>query len=155
MWKRLLFAIFLVGIAYSVLKYFLIDDFTPGKASTVYEPVKLGDHTVSSSGPSSPNSSPQPNMPTVVLPPPEASDPYDMQLENTNAPEQLRFPERSFSPGIIPKETDNHLNAGLSGSLANTPQSIQQYSPEFVGNGGKFFGEVSALEDENPNYSAF
>jgi hypothetical protein len=94
-------------------------------------------------------------MPPEMSPQPEAVDPYDTQVQNADSPEQLRFPERSFSPGIIPKETDNHLNAGLSGSLANTPQSIQQYSPEFVGNGGKFFGEVSALEDENPNYSAF
>jgi hypothetical protein len=155
MWKRLIFGIFLVAIAYGVIKYFLIDDFIPGKAGAVYEPVHYGDHTVSSSGPSPPNASPPSNMPPDISRQPEASDPYDKQTEDADAPEQLRFPERSFSPGIIPKETDNNLNAGLAGPVANTSQSVHQFSPEFIGNGGNFFGEVSANEDENPNYSAF
>jgi hypothetical protein len=155
MWKRLIFGIFLVAVAYGVIKYFLIDDFTPGQAGAIYEPVTRGEHTVSSSGPSPPNASPPINMPPDISPQPEAADPYDKQNEDVDAPEQLRFPERSFSPGIIPKETNNNLNAGLAGPVANTAQSIQQFSPEFVGNGGNFFGKVSANEDENPNYSAF
>ena len=155
MWKRLVFGIFLVAVAYGVIKYFLIDDFTPGKSGAVYEPVPYGDHTVSSSGSSPPNASPPVNMPPDISPQPEASDPYYKEAEDADAPEQLRFPERSFSPGIIPKETDNNLNAGLAGPVANTPQSVHQFSPEFIGNGGNFFGEVSAMEDENPNYSSF
>ena len=155
MWKRLVFGLFLVSIAYCVIKYFLIDDFTPGKAGPVYEPESYGSHTVSSGGPMSPNSSPPIKMPPEISQAPEASDPYEKESKDADAPEQLRFPERSFSPGIMPKETDNNLNAGLSGPLANTPQSVHQFSPEFIGNGGTFFGEVSALEDENPNYSAF
>lgn len=155
MLKRLLFGIFLVAVAYYVIKYFLIDDFTPGRSSPVYEPVHYGEHTVSSSGPSPPNASPPPTMPPNISPQPEAADPYDSQVEEADAPEQLRFPERSFSPGIIPKETENHINAGLSGSLANTPQAVQEFSPESIGNGGTFFGEVSAMENDNPNYSAF
>jgi len=155
MWKRLLFGIFLVGVAYYLIKYFITDEFTPGNSGDVYEPVARGDHTVSSSGPSPPNASPPVNMPPDISPQPEAADPYDTQVERADAPEQLRFPERSFSPGIIPKEVDNNLNAGLSGKLVNTSQSVQQFSPEFIGNGGAFFGEVSAMEDENPNYSAF
>ena len=155
MWIRLLFGIFLVAVAYYVLQYFFVDDFTPGKASPVYEPVSYGEHTVSSGGPSPPTASPPPNMPSDISSQPEASDPYDTQVQPTDAPEQLRFPERSFSPGILPKEIDNNMNAGLSGKLANTPQSVQEFTPEFVGNGGAFFGEVSAMEDENPNYSAF
>jgi len=155
MWKRLLFGIFLVAVAYGVIKYFLIDDFTPGKTGAVYEPVSYGEHTISSSGSSPPNASPHVNMPPDISPQPEALDPYDKETEDADAPEQMRFPERSFSPGIIPKETDNNLNAGLAGPLANTPQSVHQFSPEFIGNGGNFFGEVSAIEDANPNYSAF
>jgi len=155
MWKRVLFGICLAAIAYYVLTYFLTDDFTPGKAGAISEPVSYGDHTVSSAGPSPPNASPHVNMPPEMSPQPEAVDPYDTQVQNADSPEQLRFPERSFSPGIIPKETDNNLNAGLAGALEPTPQSVHQFSPEFIGNGGKFFGEVAAIEDGNPNYSAF
>ena len=152
---RFIFGLFLVAVAYYVIKNFLIDEFTPGKSSTVYEPVPYGNHKITSSGSSSPNAAPPVDMPPDISPQPEATDPYDTTVESANAPEQLRFPERSFSPGIIPKETDNNLNSGLSGSLANTPQSVQEFTPEFIGNGGTFFGEVSAMEDENPNYSAF
>jgi len=155
MLKRVLFGLFLAGLAYYVITKFITDEFIPGGAPAIYEPVPRGDHTVVSSGPSPPNASPPPTMPPDISPNPEAVDPYDTQVEAADAPEQLRFPERSFSPGIIPKEVDNHVNSGVSGSLANTPQSVQSFSPEFIGNGGKFFGEVSALENDSPNYSAF
>jgi hypothetical protein len=36
-----------------------------------------------------------------------------------------------------------------------SPQAFQQFSPEYIQNGGSFFGTVSAVEEENPNYSAF
>ena len=155
MWKRFFFGICLAALAYYIIKNFLTDDFTPGGSGEVSEPVSYGDHTVSSGGASPPNASPPVNMPPVMTQQPEAVDPYDIQVQNADAPEQLRFPERSFSPGIIPKETDNNFNAGLAGSLAPTPQSVHQFNPEFIGNGGKFFGEVAAVEDGNPNYSAF
>jgi hypothetical protein len=155
MWKRVLFGLFLAGLAYYVITKFVTDDFTPGNAPEIYEPKSYGEHTVSSGGPSSPNASPVSNMLPDISPQPEAIDPYDTQVESANASEQLRFPERSFSPGIIPKEIDNHVNSGVSGSLANTSQSVQSFSPEFIGNGANFFGEVSAIENDNPNYSAF
>ena len=155
MWKRVLFGICLAALAYYVLTNFLTDDFTPGMADEISEPTSYGNKIISSGGPSPPNVSPSVNMPPDISPQPEALDPYDTQVQNAGAPEQLRFPERSFSPGLLPNQTDNNLNAGLAAPLANTPQSVQQFSPEFIGNGGKFFGEVAAVEDGNPNYSAF
>ena len=131
------------------MHYFSIDNFV-----SISEPVSRGDMTVSSGGPSSPNVSPPP-MPAYISPQPEASDPYDTVDSSANAPEQLRFPERSFSPGVMAVETENRVSAGVAGKLANTPQAVQEFSSESITNGGTFFGTVSATEDENPNYSSF
>lgn len=155
MWHRLLFGILLAVVAYYVVKHFSNEDFVPGKATPVYEPESKGTMIVSPSGPNSPNVSPPPNMHSQMTPPPEARDPYDTTVEDADAPEQLRFPERSFSPGLIAKETENNVNAGLAGNVSNSPQAIQQFDSEMVTNGATFFGSVSANEDENPNYSAF
>jgi len=149
MLKRFLIGIFLVLAAYYTLKYFSIDSFI-----SVSEPVSYGEMTVSSAGPNSPNVSPPP-MPRNISPSPEANDPYDSTVQHADSPEQLRFPERSFSPGLVPDETENRVNAGVAGKLANTPQAVQEFSSESITNGGNFFGTVSANEDENPNYSSF
>jgi hypothetical protein len=154
MWHRLLFGILLAITAYYVVMYFSTENFTPTKATPVYEQEPRGNMTVSSSGPNPPNVSPPP-MPSEMSPSPEARDPYDTTVEDADAPEQLRYPERSFSPGLIAKETENNVNAGLAGNPSNSPQAIQQFSSEMVTNGGAFFGSVSANEDESPNYSAF
>lgn len=147
--NRVLIGIFLVLLAYGVMQYFSIDNFV-----SISEPVSRGDMAVSSSGPSSPNVSPPP-MPAHISPQPEAQDPYDSVDSSADAPEQMRFPERSFSPGVIPAETENRVNAGVAGKLANTPQAVQEFTSESITNGGVFFGSVSAVEDENPNYSSF
>ena len=94
-------------------------------------------------------------MPATMSTQPEASDPYDVTTEDANAPENLRHPERSFGPGIIPEATALNTSAGLAGNPTSSSQALQQFSPDFVQNGGAFFGTVSAVEDENPNYSAF
>jgi len=149
MLNRFLIGIFLVLLAYGIINYFSVDTFV-----SISEPVSRGDIDVSSGGPSSPNVSPPP-MPTYISPQPEASDPYDTVDSSANAPEQLRFPERSFSPGVMAVETENRVAAGVAGKLANTPQAVQEFSSESITNGGTFFGTVSATEDENPNYSSF
>jgi len=155
MWHRLLFGILLAVVAYYVVIYFSKEDFVPAKSSPVYEPRPHGNMAVSASGPNSPNVAPPSYMPSQVSPPPEARDPYDTTVEDADAPEQLRYPERSFSPGLIAKETENNVNAGLAGNVSNSPQAIQQFDSEMVTNGATFFGSVTANEDENPNYSAF
>ena len=158
MWQRLLFGILLAFAAYFVIQYFSNESFISfaglAPATAVYEPIPRGDLKVSSGGPNPPNASP-PQMPPNVSPPPEASDPYDATHEGIDAPEQLRFPERSFSPGVLPTQTVNHENSGLAGPVGESSQAIQQFSPELITNGGNFFGSVTANEDENPNYSSF
>jgi hypothetical protein len=67
----------------------------------------------------------------------------------------LRYPERSFGPGIVPDQTQLAESAGIAGPVGESSQAFQQFSPEFVSNGGAFFGDVAPMELENPNYSAF
>ena len=163
MWQRLLFGILLAVAAYYVIQYFSNEGFVGfsygtsrnSQGAMIKEQPSRGNFQVSSGGPNSPAASPSRNMPSQASRPPEASDPYDAVNEEADAPEQMRFPERSFSPGVIPKETVNHENAGLAGPVGESSQAFQQFSPESITNGGAFFGTVTAVEDENPNYSAF
>lgn len=168
MWKRVLFGILLAALAYFVIKYFSKQEqfytnppipvpnaSTPGLAPPIREPEVRGDLDLAAGGPNSPNAAADPRMPTTMTPQPEASDPYDVTTEAADAPENLRHPERSFGPGIIPEATALNSSAGLAGPVASSSQAFQQFSPDFVQNGGAFFGTVSAVEDENPNYSAF
>jgi len=155
MWQRLLFGILLAAVAYFVLQYFSTEAFSDDDVATVEEPRPRGDMNISSSGPSSPNIAPPRAMKVQMTPPPEANDPYTQTSEDADASENLRFPERSFGPGLVPQQTATHLMSGLSGDASESSQAIQQFNPELVTNGGAFFGSVTAVEDENPNYSAF
>jgi hypothetical protein len=168
MWQRLLFGLFLAGLAYFVITKFSKNESfnpnpyiptpnasTPGLAPPIREPEPRGDLNLSAGGPNPPNAAADPRTPPTMSSQPEARDPYDVTTESADAPENLRHPERSFGPGVIPEATALNVAAGLAGNVASSSQAFQQFSPEFVQNGGAFFGTVSALEDENPNYSAF
>ena len=163
MWHRLLLAFLLAVGAFFVVRYFSSEKFinwdsvisTPGLGPPIQEPIPRGDMNVASGGPNSPNVAPPATMAAKMAPPPNASDPYDETAEDANAPERLRYPERSFSPGIVPDQTAIAQASGVAGPVGTSPQAFQQFSPEYVQNGGAFFGTVNALEDENPNYSAF
>jgi hypothetical protein len=163
MWHRLLFGILLAIGAYFIVRIFNSEKFTnwdsvveiPAPGVIVREPPPMGSMNVSSAGPNPPNVAPPHNLPAVRTKSPEASDPMAETVENANAPEKLRHPERSFSPGIVPEQSAIAEGAGLAGPVVNSAQAFQQFSPEYIQNGGTFFGTVSAIEDENPNYSAF
>jgi len=163
MWPRLLLGFLLAVFAYFVFRYFSEEKFinwdslisTPGSGPMIREPLPLGDMNVASGGPNSPNVAAPRNMPPDMTPSPEASDPYSETAEGAYAPENLRHPERSFSPGLVPDQTAIAQGAGLAGPSASSSQAFQQFNPDYVQNGGSFFGTVSALEDENPNYSSF
>jgi len=163
MWQRLVIGFLLAVGAYFVVKYFSAEGFTnwvsvvevPSFAPLVQEPPPRMDAVVASGGPNSPAIAPPRNMPPKLVPPPEASDPYEETTEAPDAPESVRNPERSFSPGIVPEQTAIASASGIAGPPASSSQAFQHFGPELVSNGGNFFGNVSALEDENPNYSAF
>ena len=163
MWHRLLLAFLLAVGAFFVVRYFSPESFTnwdsvistPGSGPMIREPQPRGDMNVASGGPNSPNVAAPRSMPPEMSPPPTASDPFDETAEGAYAPENLRHPERSFSPGIVPDQTALAQASGVAGPPASSAQALQQFSPEYVQNGGAFFGTVNAVEDENPNYSAF
>jgi hypothetical protein len=163
MWQRLVIGFLLAVAAYFVVKYFSAEGFTnwisvteiPSSAPPLQETLPRMDAVVSSGGPNSPAIAPPRNMPPKLVPPPEASDPYDETAESAYAPETVRNPERSFSPGVVPEQTAIASSSGIAGPPASSSQAFQQFGPELVSNGGNFFGSVSALENENPNYSAF
>jgi hypothetical protein len=164
MWSRLLIGILLAVAAYAVFMYFKTEEAytnwdnvieTPAPGTTTRELKPRGDLNVAAGGPNSPNAAPPSNMPPTLSTTANASDPYAETAEEANAPENLRFPERSFGPGIVPEQTAIAEASGVAGPPVSSAQAFQQFSPEYVQNGGSFFGTVSALEDENPNYSAF
>lgn len=153
MWQRLLFGILLAVGAYFVVQHFSKEGFE--EATVIQEPRPRGKMQVASGGPSPPNMAPPSTMPSNLSPPPEASDPYVETSQEADAPENLRFPERSFGPGLVPQQTAAHQLSGMSGNASESSQAVHQFNPELVTNGGAFFGSVTAVEDENPNYSAF
>jgi hypothetical protein len=164
MWTRIILGIVLALAAYFVVRFFSSEQFTnwdsvietPAYAPPIREPIPRGEMSVSAGGPNPPNVAAPANMPATLGSAPEASDPYSETAEDADAPENLRHPERSFSPGIIPETGAIAVAGGIaSAETASSPQAFQTFSPEFVQNGGSFFGTVSAFEDENPNYTAF
>jgi len=165
MWQRLIVGFLLAISAFFVMKYFSPESFTNmnfmgetknhGYAPMIREPLPRGDMAVSSGCPNSPNVAAPSTMPDSVSPPPEANDPYEETENSAYAPEELRNPERSFGPGIVPEQTAIATSSGIAGSVAESSQAFQHFGPELVSNGGNFFGTVSALEEENPNYSSF
>lgn len=74
-----------------------------------------------------------------------------MTAESAAIPERLRHPEESFGPGIVNNNATLGAARGIAGPVTESSQAIQQFSPENITNGGTFFGEISAMEDENPN----
>jgi len=154
MWQRLLFGILLAVGAYFVVQYFSKEAFG-AEAPMIEEPRPRGDMQVSGGGSASPNVAPPRAMTGEMSPPPEANDPYSESSQEADAPENLRFPERSFGPGLVPQQTAAHLMSGMAGNASESSQAVHQFNPELVTNGGAFFGSVTAVEDENPNYSAF
>jgi hypothetical protein len=164
MWERLVLGVFLAGLAYFVVRYFSSESFIGwgnskaevyGGSPTIQPRQLRGDMTVASGGPNSPNVESPSTMSPVQLPPPEAMDPMAGNVESADAPENLRHPENSFGPGIIPEQTAIASSSGIAGPPASSSQAFQQFGPELVSNGGVFFGGISAVETENPNYSAF
>jgi hypothetical protein len=163
MWQRLVLGFILAIVAFFVVRFFSNDSFTnydsvietPAQGPMIQELAPRGSMSVSASGPNPPNVAANPRLPIIRTTEPEASDAFAESAEDANAPEHITHPERSFSPGIIPEQTAIAQSAGLAGQVAQSSQAFQQFSPEYIQNGGTFYGEVSAMEDENPNYSAF
>jgi hypothetical protein len=158
---KLIMVLGLLGLAYYLYNYvFITESFTtlevPANAPEEFLPLPRRPAVVSSSGPSSPSQAPRVTMPSVQAQEPEPIDPYDYKVQAADAPENLTYPERSFGPGKMQKDTSIAEASGIANRATMlTAQSTQKFSPELVTNGGMFFSDVAANEDENPNYTAF
>lgn len=112
--------------------------------------------TVAPSGPSAPSQA-APSDEVVVYGDPSARDPYADKQERANAPEKMRYPERSYRPAV--ENTDISLagQAGIAGEPAqNSPQAYQKFQTEFIQNSGEFMNGVYANDTTSPtNFSAF
>lgn len=122
------------------------------------DPPVLPPRQVSPSGPNPPNArvsnvDSQKYDVLNVIP----SDPYDETHGSQNMKDNLRYPERSFGPGIINDGKKLFVANGVASAIINeTNNVIQPFSQEMIQNGGIFNESYGANDTNlNPNYSAF
>lgn len=159
----LVLLIVIVSFIYLYLTFNKKDSFesnpNPAPATIIMqEPVVLPPREVSPSGPNPPNArvaEKEARKQDVlnVIP----SDPYDETYGSQNIKDNLRYPERSFGPGILNDGKKVLVANGVASAIINESQNaIQQFSQEMVQNGGLFNSSYGANDtDLNPNYSAF
>lgn len=148
---------FLLFAIYSWFTATRIDGFEQQyeSAQTFAPPVEASTRVVSPGGPSAPNQRPPSNT-TTMMPEEEAYDPMATSEESASLPERLRHPERMFSPGLEPNDTETAVAAGTA-SMAHsaTMNSYQSFGPEFAQNGGIFMEGVLANDSTVPtSYSS-
>ena len=114
---------------------------------------------VSPGGPNPPNAAPQ-KKPVEVknrVPDENANDP--LAEINTEVPmkDNLRQPERMFSPAPPNKGTKQGIESGISGDTTNSPSPSGKFSPDFAQNGGEFMNGIFAndLTSSGNTYSDF
>lgn len=129
----------------------------PGEAALEIRQAPLAPpRTITASGPSPPAQEP-PEDEAVVYGEPAARDPYADRVEASNAPENLRYPERSFRAAPPNTETQLAMESGIAGGPGqHSPQNYQSFGTEFVQNSGEFMGGVFANDTTSPsNFSTF
>ena len=99
------------------------------------------------SGPSAPSVRPPVTMPVSVSPEEQPFDPSASQEESAEHPERLRYPERSFGPGIEPSDS----NPGLQEAAQETQRASQTFGPDFAQNEGLFLDGVVANDSTLKN----
>jgi hypothetical protein len=112
--------------------------------------------TVMPSGPSPPSQS-APGGEMVVYGDPHAKDPYADNMEASDAPETMRYPERSFRPAPANDQTQLAMEAGIAGVADQTsPQAYQKFGTEGIQNSGEFMNGVYANDvGSDTSFSAF
>lgn len=158
MYSRAITVILLAICAYVVYQYFSTESFTvPGLAPIITTPIPYGTASSVPAGPNSPSFAPPaykgvPHVPEAV----EANDPYRETHEDAYAEENLRHPERSYSPGIYGNSTQIAQASGVANhQVAGSNHAFQQFAPEFASTGGFVDGDIAPHEEETNFYSAF
>jgi hypothetical protein len=93
----------------------------------------------------------------VVYGEPHATDPYADNMEASDAPETMRYPERSFRAAPPNDQTQLAMEAGIAGVPGQTsPQAYQKFGTEGIQNSGEFMNGVYANDvTSDANFSAF
>lgn len=121
-----------------------------------YPPVEP-ERVITPGGPSAPNA--KVPSPPEELEPPEvnAKDPYDNPNSSSFLQDNLRHPERLFSPGVQPTNTSLAVESGVASQYEQTTsQAIQKFSPEAAQNGGMFLQGVAANDTlQDTEYATF
>lgn len=170
MFNRILIALALAVLAFVVYlflkaykpSWFGFDTFasTPAAAPPVELQARVEpSHVVSPAGPSPPNVAPAPAQEEEREPPPDvtARDPLDDPNSSGDFQDNLRHPERSFSPGLKPTDVDRSVMSGVASSRSMTsPQALQTFAPEMAQNGGEFMQGIAANDTmSDTEFAAF
>ena len=172
MFSRILIALafaVVAFVAYLLLKaykpsWFGFDTFESIQAaapSIQFQPPLEPPRVVSPSGPSPPNAAtprPLPQEEEAQAPPDvTARDPLDDPNSSENLQDNLRHPERSFSPGLKPTDVDRSVVSGVASSRSMTSsQALQTFAPEMAQNGGEFMQGIAANDTmSDTEFAAF
>jgi len=84
------------------------------------------------------------------------SDPMDERYGSQDIQDNLRYPERSFRPGMINSGNKIITNSEVASTrMLDTTQSLQPFKPELVENGGLLAGIGADDTHTNYNYASF
>ena len=156
----IVFLLILISSVYLYMVYGKKEKFDiPGPATIMKQAQEIPvPREVSPSGPNPPNSriseSEARKLDVLNVIP---SDPYDETYGSQNMRDNLRYPERSFGPGVVNDIKKLYVDSGVASPRINsTNNQIQEYSQEMVENGGIFNDGYGANDTNlNPNYASF
>jgi hypothetical protein len=159
-----------VGLAISLFVVYLLvkmyapslmlDTFasTPAPAPWIQQTVVDTPPRVTVSG--GPNTPSMKAMPEVVEAQPPAvadHDSFEETASSAEFTETLRHPERMFSPGLKPSDTNSAVMSGVaSNDTLVSSQNLQTFVPEMAQNGGEFMKGIAANDTlGDTEYAAF
>ena len=108
-------------------------------------------------GPSTPAMKAMPQNEETQPPVVTASDPFVEVNSSSDIQNNLRNPERMFSPGIKPQNTTAAVMSGVGSNESHvTAQALQTFVPEMAQNGGEFMKGIAANDTlGDAEYAAF
>jgi hypothetical protein len=124
----------------------------PAPAPVIKEtPVEEPPRVVAAATAAPPNAAPPPLAPTPS-PDVKAFDPYDEHSTEAPIGDSMRYPERSFGPGLNQLGAGQAVGAGVASTQANV--NLSPFAPEAVQSGGNFFQGVAANDlSGEPEYA--
>ena len=167
MFDKLLIAVFCAIVLFVIWSYItytnkpveenLAMPYMPAYAPPTEQQVRIEPtRTVSPGGPNPPNAASteedESSSPEV-----NPKDPYDDTNSSGNLKDNLRHPERMFSPGIKNTDTSIQVYSGVaSPGTQGTSQALQTFAPEAAQNGGEFMHGIAANDTmSNTEFAAF